>query len=289
MAIERTNPERFVLGFIKFLGTPLSIAAILAATVAVTRARNGKWEQAALAASIAIACAGAGFGATWWVRFHARVPAPSERLRAANPGAPWMWREDWARGEARTSARRDANRLTIIAIAWCVVTFPIFFIVPHRALRSADYFAIPSLVFPLGGVVMLAWAAGMRRRLRQYGESRFAMASVPGRIGGALAGSIHVERPPAAGQQVALELACINRTTRGTWHSLTTWDRILWRAEQTSMSDSTGSIAVAFPIAPDCRPTDDSNPESRVVWRLSAKAGRYRAEFEVPVFRIGVP
>jgi hypothetical protein len=196
-----------------------------------------------------------------------------------------MWREDWARGEVRTSARRDANRLTIIAIAWCVVTFPIFFIVPHRALRSADYFAIPSLLFPLIGVVMIAWAMRIRRRIRLYGESRFAMASVPGRIGGSLAGSIHVDKPLAAGQQVALELACINRTTRGTWPNLTTWDRILWRAEQTSMSDSTGSIPVAFPIAPDYRPTDDSNPNSRIVWRLSAKAGRYRAEFEVPVFR----
>ncbi len=287
----KTNPERFVLGFIKFLGTPLCIAAILAAMVAFTRARDGNWEQAGLAASIALGCGGAGFGAIWWVRFHARAADPSERLRAANPGAPWMWREDWARGEVRTCARRDSNRLTIIAIAWCVATFPIFFIVPHRAIRSADYFAIPSLIVPLVGVVRIAWAMRIRRRVRQYGESRFAMTSVPGQIGGALVGSIHVDKPLAAGEPVALELACINRTTRGAWHSLTTWDWILWRAEQTSMSDSTGSIPVAFLIASDCRPTDDSNPKSRIVWHLGAKAPGaavgYRAEFEVPVFRIG--
>ena len=280
-----------MLDFIKFLGTPLCVAAILAAMVAFARARDGNWEQAALAASIALGCGGAGFGAIWWVRFHARAADPSERLRAANPGAPWMWREDWARGEVRTSARRDANRLTIIAIAWCVATFPILFIVPRRAIRGADYFAIPSLIFPLVGVVMIAWAMQIRRRLRRYGESRFAMACVPGQIGGSLAGSIHVDKPLAAGERVALELACINRTTRGSLHSLTTWDWILWRAEQTSMSDSTGSIPVAFLIASDCRPTDDSNPNSRIVWRLSAKASRvavgYRAEFEVPVFRIG--
>ena len=280
-----------MLGFIKFLGTPLCVAAILAAMVAFTRAHDGNWEQAALAASIALGCGGAGFGAIWWVRFHARATDPSERLRAANPGAPWRWREDWARGEVRTSARRDANRLTIIAIAWCVATFPILFIVPHRAIRGADYFAIPSLIFPLVSVVMIAWAMQIRRRVRQYGESRFTMASVPGQIGGSLAGSIHVDKPLEAGQRVALELACINRTTRGSWHSLTTWDWILWRAEQTSMSDSTGSIPVAFLIASDCRPTDDSNPNSRIVWRLSAKASGvavgYRAEFEVPVFRIG--
>jgi len=280
-----------VLGFIKFLGTPLCVAAILAAMVAFARARDGNWEQAALAASIALGCGGAGFGAIWWVRFHARAADPSERLRAANPGAPWMWREDWARGEVRTSARRDANRLTIIAIAWYVATFPILFIVPRRAIRGADYFATPSLIFPLVGVVMIAWAMQIRRRFRQYGESRFAMACVPGQIGGSLAGSIHVDKPLAAGERVALELACINRTTRGSLHSLTTWDWILWRAEQTSMSDSTGSIPVAFLIASDCRPTDDSNPNSRIVWRLGAKASGaavgYRAEFEVPLFRIG--
>ena len=56
----KTTPERFVLGFIKFLGTPLAVAALLAAMVAVTRAREGNWEHAALAASIAIACGGRG-------------------------------------------------------------------------------------------------------------------------------------------------------------------------------------------------------------------------------------
>jgi hypothetical protein len=283
----KTNPERFVLGFVKFLGTPLSIAAFLAATVAVTRASEGNWERAALAALIAIACGGAGFGAIWWVRFHARAVDPSEQLRAANPNAPWMWREDWAAGEIRTSARRDANRLTIIAIALCVVTFPILLIAPHRVLRNSDYLALPSLIFPLAGVVMLMWAMRMRRRLRDCGESRFLMASVPGQIGGALTGSIHIDQPLPPGQQVALELECVNRTTRGFWHSLTVWDRILWRAQQTSISDSRGSIPVAFMIAPDCRATDDSNPKSRIVWRLSARAGQYRAEFEVPVFRIG--
>jgi hypothetical protein len=283
----KTDPSRFVLSFVKFLGTPLSLAALLAAAVAITRAREGRWEQAVLAFSIALACAGAGGGAAWWVRFHARAVDPSERLRAANPDAPWMWRQDWAAGEVRTSARRDANRLMIVAIAWSIATFPILLIVPHRVVRGADYFAIPSLIFPLVGVVMLVWAMRMRRRVREYGESRFVMTPMPGQIGGALTGAIHIDKPLPPGEQVALELECINRTTRGNWHSLTVWDRILWHAEQTSMSDSEGSIPVAFMIAPDCRPTDDSNPKSRIAWRLSARARGYRAEFEVPVFRIG--
>ncbi len=45
-------------------------------------------------------------------------------------------------GEVRTTVRADANRLTLIAIALCVVTSPILFIAPQRALRDADYSAI---------------------------------------------------------------------------------------------------------------------------------------------------
>ena len=283
----KTNPARFVLSVVKFLGTPLFIATLLAAMVAITRAREGHSDQAALAASMMLACGGAGVGAARWVRLHARAVGPSERLRAANPNAPWMWREDWAAGEVRTSVHRDASRLMLIAIAWCVVTLPILFIAPQRALRHADYSALPSLIFPLIGLAMLAWAMRLRRRIRQYGESRLTLASMPGQIGGSLLGSIHIDHPLPAGQQVALELECINRTTRGAWHNLTTWDRTLWRSDQTSMSDSAGSIPVAFMIAPDCRPTDDSNPNSRIIWRLGARAGGYRAEFEVPVFRMG--
>ncbi len=216
----KTNPARFVLSVVKFLGTPLFIATLLAAMVAITRAREGHWDQAALAASIALACGGAGVAASRWVRLHARGAGPSERLRAANPDAPWMWREDWAAGEVRTSVRDDADRLTILAIAWCVVTLPIVFIAPHRALRHADYSALPSLIFPLIGIAMLAWAMRLRRRLREYGESRFTLGSMPGQIGGSLIGSIHIDHPLPAGQQVALELECINRTTRGAWHNL---------------------------------------------------------------------
>jgi hypothetical protein len=283
----KTNPARFVLSVVKFLGTPLFIATLLAAMVAITRAREGHWDQSALAASIMLACGGAGVGASRWVRSHAAAVRPSERLRAANPDAPWMWREDWTAGEVRTSVRADANRLTLIAIAWCIVTLPILFIAPQRALRDADYSALPSLIFPLTGIAMLAWAMRLRRRLRHYGESRFTLASVPGQIGGSLTGAIQIDHPLPAGQQVALELECINRTTRGAWHNLTTWDWILWRSDQISMNDSAGSIPVAFLIAPDCRSTDDSNPQSRIVWRLSARAAGFRAEFEVPVFRIG--
>jgi hypothetical protein len=281
----KTNPARFVLSVVKFLGTPLFVATLLAAMVAITRAREGHWDQAALAASIALACGSAGVGAARWVRSHARAVGPSERLREANPNAPWMWREDWAGGGVRTSLRADANRLMLIAIAWCVVTLPILFIAPQRALRGADYSALPSLIFPLIGIVMLAWAIRLRRRLRRYGESCFTLASMPGQIGGSLSGSIRIDRPLPAGQQVALELECINRTTRGAWHNLTTWDRTLWRSDQMSMSDSAGAIPVAFMIAPDCRPTDDSNSNSRIIWRLGARAGGYRAEFEVPIFR----
>ena len=138
---------------------------------------------------------------------------------------------------------------------------------------------------------MLTWAIRSYRRAREYGEATFSMTSTPAQIGGSLLGKINSERPLTAGLAATLELACIARITRGTLHNITIWDRILWRAEQSAITDSDGAISVAFFIPPDCAPTDDLNPRRRIVWRLSARApglaGGFRADFEVPVFRIG--
>lgn len=269
----------------------MCIAAIVAALVAFTRARAGRWEEAALAGLIAIACGAAGFGIIWWVRFAAHPPDANEQLRAQHPNEPWMWREDWAAGAMRTSNRRDARRFLIFAAAWCLATFPLFAIVPHQAIRTHGYPPMLALIFPVAGVVMLAWAMRLARRAREYGEATFTMASIPAQIGGSLLGKIDAERPLSAGRAAMLELACVARTMRGTFHHLTIWDRVLWRAELSTISDSAGAIPVAFIIPPDCLASDDLNPRRRIVWRLSARApgpyGGFRAEFEVPVFKIG--
>jgi hypothetical protein len=285
------HPERLALAFLKFFGTPMCIAAIVGALAAFSSARACRWENAAIAALIAIACGTAGFGLIWWVRFAAHPPDEDEQRRAAHPNEPWLWREDWAATAIRTSNRRDARRFMLFAVTWCIATFPLFAIVPHQAMRRSGYYAMPALIFPLAGIVMLTWAIRSYLRARQYGEATFTMASIPGQIGGSLFGKIDSELPLAGGLATMLELACIARTTRGAFHSLTIWDRVLWRAEQSTITDSAGAISVAFIIPPDCRASDDLNPRRRIVWRLSARAsgpaGGFRAEFEVPVFRIG--
>ncbi len=269
----------------------MCIAAIVAALAAFTRARAGRWEAAMLAGLIAIACGAAGFGIIWWVRFAAHPPDADEELRAQHPNEPWRWRVDWAGGAILTTHRRDARRFTIFAALWCVTTFPLFAIVPHQALRTRSYLPMLALIFPLAGIAMLAWAMRLLRRAREYGEASLAMTQVPAQVGGSLLGKISAEHPLAPGRAAILELACIARTTRGALHNISIWDRILWRAEQSAIADSTGAIAVAIIIPPDCRPTDDLNPRRRIVWRLSARVpgpgGGFRAEFEVPVCRIG--
>lgn len=269
----------------------MCIAAIVATLAAFTSARAGRWGSAAIAGLIAIACGTAGFGLIWWVRFAAHSPDHDQQMRAAHPNEPWMWREDWAGGAIRTSNRRDAMRFLIFASIWCLATFPIFAIVPNQALRNSGFNPTPALIFPLLGIGILTWATRSYFRARKYGEATFTMASIPGQIGGSLIGKIDSESPLSPGLAATIELACIERTTRGSLHSLTIWDRVLWHSEQTSITGSSGTISVAFIIPPDCRPSDDLNPRRRVVWRLSARApgpaGDFRADFEVPVFRIG--
>ena len=253
--------------------------------VAITRAREGHWDQAALAASIMLACGGAGVGASRWVRLHAhavgsfRAIARSESQRALDV-ARGLGRRRSPHLRPRRRKSPDDHRDRMVRRHATNLVHRAAPRTPRRRLlgaaisRSSRSSASQCWHGRCACDADCANTANLASRLLRC-QDRSAAHSL---------GSIHIDHPLPAGQQVALELECINRTTRGAWHNLTTWDRTLWRSDQTSMSDSAGSIPIAFMIAPDCRPTDDSNPNSRIVWRLGARAGAYRAEFEVPVF-----
>ena len=64
---------------------------------------------------------------------------------------------------------------------------------------------------------------------------------------------------------------------------------MLWNDEQTASSDG-ASVPVAFYVAPDTPASDYSNSNNEIIWRLTASAptaaGKFDAQFEVPVFKV---
>ena len=208
-------------------------------------------------------------------------------LKQAHPDEPWLWRPQWAGGEIHSSARPGAIAVCAIALFWNAIALPsaVPTMLAHD-LRYEPKFAWFAL-FPIIGFGLIAWAIHLLLRWNAYGDSRFEMKSVPGKIGGTLEGSIHVGRGIEPMRRVMLKLVCINHTSSGNSSS----DRPLWSDESEVTAGGDHSIPVVFLIPPGCRPSDDSNFRDRIYWRLNAKSAggivNYKSSFEVPIFQIG--
>jgi hypothetical protein len=208
-------------------------------------------------------------------------------LKQAHPDEPWLWRPQWAAGEIHSSAKPGAIAVCAIALFWNAIALPsaVPTVLAHN-LRQEPKFAWFAL-FPIVGFGLIAWAIHLLLRWNAYGDSRFAMKSVPGKIGGTLDGSIHVARGVEPMRRVTLKLVCINHSSSGNSSS----ERPLWSDESEVAAGGDGSIPVAFLIPPECRSTDDTNFRDRIYWQLNALSPggivNYKSSFEVPVFQIG--
>lgn len=72
-------------------------------------ASQGKWSEAGFFAIFALTFGGVGFGGIAAALAGRRKLAEIEALEQKNPGAPWLWRPDWAAGRANDSPARPCG------------------------------------------------------------------------------------------------------------------------------------------------------------------------------------
>lgn len=221
-----------------------------------------------------------------------------ERLRAAHPGQPWAWREDWVSGRIAGGGAAAAAGLWLFATFWTGFTsLAAWLFHTDRPGEAAVYVA---LIFPAIGVLLLGLAAKTTLQRRRYGRSYFVLQTNPAVIGRALEGYVETAiagDAPAGGVEV--RLASVRRTTSGTSKNRTTSEHTLWQDHVTVpplelARGFTGlRIPVAFAIPTGVRAYDDRDPGDQVVWRLSVAAAMsgvdYADSFDVPVFDTGAP
>jgi hypothetical protein len=88
-------------------------------------------------------------------------------------------------------------------------------------------------------------------------------------------------------------LTCINRITTGSGKGRSTRENILWQEERpirrVHQVGRATAVPIAFRLPRDVRPSDTSEHEDQVIWRLEVRAELpgvdYHATFDVPVFR----
>jgi hypothetical protein len=213
-------------------------------------------------------------------------------LAAAHPDEPWLWKRQWVDGRINSSSGMMAVFATMFALLWNSITWPILYLMLGEMSRKPNAFALFFLLFPVVGVLLLVWAAVAVLRLRKYGRSVFEMESVPGVIGGQLAGVIRTSAKVRAEEGFRLALCCVEKTTSGDNSS----EKVLWQSEQLIAREllrhdpRRSAIPVLFQIPYDCRPTESEPSEYRqATWRLEVSAKTrgfdFSTSFEVPVFK----
>jgi FtsH-binding integral membrane protein len=273
-------------GCLVVFGLPFAGFGVFALIMAVREFLNGNWKEGLLAALFGVVFSGVGFGVIGLGVFGSRLQKAEQQRRAAHPDAPWLWRDDWARGEIKSGAKAGAIVAWVFALFWNIISMLVFLAVLKDG-RAGKAIAIAA-VFPVIGIWLLVRAATASARRKRFGDSVFKMTSMPGVIGGPLAGVIHPGRPLHSAGELRLRLVCLERDTSGdsTSENVEWEDEKIFGGEVARIGDG---IPVVFNIPFECAPTATHSGSRSTVWRLHARAtvpgNDYIAEFEVPVFK----
>lgn len=203
-----------------------------------------------------------------------------------------MWKPEWAKGRIRDKARATMWFAWGFSAIWMLISLPLVFRLPEEVFEKGNVAAALGLLFPLVGLGLVFWALKATLRYRKFGFTEMELKTLPGAIGGRLQGTLHtgLRQVPV---QVHIVLSCVHLTeSRGRRRDVR--ESLLWQDEYTLSPAQVeqGMRGLAFPvdfvIPRDCRQTDESNRESRIIWRLEASAEMsgpdYHSLTEVPVF-----
>ncbi len=223
----------------------------------------------------------------------ATVPAREEK--------PWLKRADWAAGKIKSSVNAQTKLLAIMALAFCGLGGFFTVMVLPKELHQGNYKALFALLFPAVGIgFVIAIVRGILAR-RRFGDCFFEMAAIPGALGGTLEGLIQAGARLRPEHGLHLKLSCIRRVVNNVGDSQNVQENILWQDEKVFAPNADlpepepgrSGIPVFFKLPAD-QPECYARGNEAVVWRLEAKAKMsgpdFRAQFEVPVFKVaGAP
>jgi len=212
-----------------------------------------------------------------------------------NPEKPWLDRKDWAKGRITSGARKSVILLWVFVLFWLAVSTIITVLVVPPEWHRGNHAALIALIFPVIGLVVLAFAVNTSLAWRRYGQSVFEMAAMPGALGGTLEGMIQVNARLQPEHGLHLRISCLRRATTGAGKNRTTTEKILWQDEKWLRPDlpQTDLNATGIPIyfkLPADQPESTTDMGDGIHWKLEALARvrgpNYHATFDVPVFKL---
>ena len=255
-----------------------------------------RWEMLVMYMVFGLVFGGVGFGLMIGGVWAGKKVKREEARKQEAPAEPWRWKEEWATGEIKSSNKAGVIGILIFTILWNLVAIPAgIFVVMDEVVGNGNKSALFVLIFPGVGLLLILWAIRSLVQWRKFGTSVLKMASVPGVIGGKLAGVITAPVHITPEDGFHLSLQCVRRTETGSGKNRRTSESVLWEDERTMSrallpnAPTRSAVPVLLALPYDAKQTDESSSSHQIVWRLEATAKvpgvDYAAKFEVPVFR----
>ncbi|MEP7324810.1 MAG: hypothetical protein ABI836_02580, partial [Gemmatimonadota bacterium] len=270
---------------------PFCAVGIGALVVALRALAMGEWATAGFAGIFALSFGGAGFGVLTAAVLGKKATVHTANLREQNPDRPWLWRDDWASGSVRDSNRGTTIAAWVFALFWNLISLPAGFFAVRTAMAEQQYGVLFALIFPVIGAGLLVWAIRATTRYFKFGVSVLELTTRPGIVNGKLAGMVRIPGDLLPPEGFRVVLSSVNRRTTGSGKNRSTSETTLWQDEAVfhPARQATGTVVpVGFVLPGDVQPTDATDPDNAIVWRLVLSAEvpgvDYVSRFEVPVF-----
>src|SRR5438034_3205388 len=158
--------------------------------------------------------------------------------------------------------------------------------------KGQQYVLLIVALLPLSGLFLVGQSLLIRLREAKFCGVWLTFSSLPGVLGGHFSGRVESAFLLPAGSPVSLVLSCVRSYVSDSGSHRSRWENVLWQSKPTVAPYVGGSgsyLPVDFTIPYEARPTDGSNPNDEIFWRLTAKAILpgldFRAIFRVPVFK----
>jgi hypothetical protein len=252
-------------------------------------------EETVILLVFALVFGGIGFGLLFFTYRAKGQLEKRKALEVRHPDAPWMWREDWAAGRITDSSKTEMIVAWAFALFVLLFSAPLVFVFHKEVVENGNRMALLGLIFPIAGLGLLIWAFRATARWKRFGVSILQMSSLPGLVGGTVAGTIETGLRTLPDNGFLITLRSIRRTRTRRGRHRTTHEKILWQHEQRVRRQDLfpgyrgTSTRFSFQIPFDCEPSSERESASCVVWRVQAQAEvpgvNFESTFEIPVFR----
>jgi len=147
-------------------------------------------------------------------------------------------------------------------------------------------------LLPLAGLFLVGQSLLIWMREAKFHNVRLTFSSFPGVLGGHFSGRVESAFLLPAGDPVDLVLSCVRSYVSDSGSHRTRWENVLWQSKQTVAPYVGGSgsyVPVDFTVPYEGRPSDASNPNDEIFWRVTANAAlpglNFLATFRVPIFK----